>query len=101
MKKSHANQKFSDEDLLRLNSVGLSLGTIAKALNCHPSAITHRFKSLGIKPMDTRHAFMETIFLSLDLQQQEWLANKMGGSTSALKQYLTQLIVSDFKKENP
>lgn len=86
-----ANRKAIDADIIRLNSVGLSLGTIARALDCHPTTITLRLRSLKIPPADTRRTFMEDIFLSLTLDEQEWLADQVVNTT--VKDYVKQLIV--------
>lgn len=86
-----ANRKAIDADIIRLNSVGLSLGTIARALDCHPTTITLRLRSLKIPPADTRRTFMEDIFLSLTLDEQEWLADQV--VNTAVKDYVKQLIV--------
>ena len=86
-----ANRKAIDADIIRLNSVGLSLGTIARALDCHPTTITLRLRSLKIPPADTRRTFMEDIFLSLTLDEQEWLADQVVNTT--IKDYVKQLIV--------
>ena len=86
-----ANRKTTDADIIRLNSVGLSLTTIARALDCHPTTITLRLRSLKIPPADTRRSFMEDIFLSLTLEQQEWLADQV--KATAVKDYVKQLII--------
>lgn len=92
-----ANRKATDADIIRLNSVGLSLATIARALDCHPTTITLRLRSLKIPPADTRRSFMEDIFLSLTLEQQEWLANQV--ETTAVKDYVKQLIIDRFEHD--
>lgn len=89
-----ANRKASDADIIRLNSVGLSLATIARALDCHPTTITLRLKSLGIPPADTRRTFMEDVFMTLSTDQQEWLANQLS-STVSIKDYMKELIVKE------
>ena len=86
-----ANRKATDADIIRLNSVGLSLATIARALDCHPTTITLRLRSLKIPPADTRRTFMEDIFLSLTLDEQEWLADQV--ADTAVKDYVKQLII--------
>ena len=86
-----ANRKATDADIIRLNSVGLSLATIARALDCHPTTITLRLRSLNIPPADTRRTFMEDIFLSLTLDEQEWLADQV--ANTAVKDYVKQLII--------
>lgn len=86
-----ANRKASDADIIRLNSVGLSLATIARALDCHPTTITLRLKSLKIPPADTRRSFMEDVFLQLDPAEQEWLADSLSANMS-IKDFVKKLI---------
>lgn len=71
------NRKIIDGDVVRLNSVGLSLATIARVLGCHQTTVTIRLKSLGVEPADTRRSFMEDVFMNLNLDQQDWLADQM------------------------
>lgn len=93
------NRKASDEDIIRLNSVGLSLTTIAKILDCHPTTITLRLRSLGIPPADTRRSFMEDVFTTLSNQQQEWLAQQLGPHIS-IKDYVRNLLVNEYLRKN-
>lgn len=93
-----ANRKASDADIIRLNSVGLSLATIARALDCHPTTITMRLRSLKIPPADTRRSFMEDIFLSLTLDQQEWLADQV--ANTSIKEYIKRIIVEKHAEAN-
>jgi hypothetical protein len=90
-----ANRKATDADIIRLNSVGLSLSTIAKHLDCHPTTITLRLKALNIAPADTRRTFMEDVFLSLSPQQQNWLADQLGPHIS-IKDFVRNLLVKEF-----
>lgn len=94
-----ANRKATDGDIIRLNSVGLSLATIARALEVHPTTVTLRLKALGIPPADTRRSFMEDVFLSLHPEEQEWLADQLT-STLSIKDFVRTLIKTKFK-ENP
>lgn len=93
-----ANRKASDADIIRLNSVGLSLATIARALDCHPTTITMRLKSLKIPPADTRRSFMEDIFLTLTIDQQEWLADQV--ANTSIKEYIKKVIVEKYAEAN-
>lgn len=86
-----ANRKATDADIIRLNSVGLSLATIARALDCHPTTITLRLKSLKIPPADTRRSFMEDVFMELNVDQQEWLADCLNANVY-IKDYVRDLI---------
>ena len=92
-----ANRKATDADIIRMNSVGLSLATIGHVLDCHPTTITLRLRSLGIKPADTRRSFMEDIFLQLTDDQKEWLADQV--ATVSIKDYIKQLIIEKYAKE--
>lgn len=93
-----ANRKATDADIIRLNSVGLSLATIARALDCHPTTVTIRLKALKIPPADTRRSFMEDIFLTLNLDQQEWLADQV--SSTSIKDYIKKLIIEKHAEAN-
>jgi hypothetical protein len=96
------NRKGSDEQILRLNSVGFSLGTIAAIIDCHPSSITLRLKSLGVAPTDTRHAFMESIYNTLPTDFQEEIADILAehdpSKPRAVKDYVRELIINDIKR---
>lgn len=91
-----ANRKAEDADIIRLNSVGLSLGTIARVLDCHPSTVTLRLNSLGVPPADTRRSFMEDIFVSLSVEQQEWLADHLV-SGMTIKEFVKSLIIKAYQ----
>ena len=91
------NRKATDADIIRLNSVGLSLATIAKLLGCHPTTITMRLRQLKIAPADTRRTFMEDVFVDLSTAQQDWLADQLGPHIS-IKDYVRNLLVKDFLK---
>jgi AcrR family transcriptional regulator len=95
-----ANRKATDADILRLNSVGLSLATIARALGCHPTTITLRLKSLKVPPADTRRSFMEDIFMALSLEQQEWFADQIT-SDNTLRDYVQKLIIDEYERTHP
>lgn len=89
------NRKATDAQIVRLNSVGLSLGTIAKLLNCHPTTITLRLKQLNIPPSDTRRTFMEDIFCSLSDDQQQWLIDQLGPHLS-VKDFVKNVLVKEY-----
>lgn len=90
-----ANRKAHDADIIRLNSVGLSLATIAEVLGCHHTTITQRLKSLGIPPADTRRTFMEDVIKSLTTNQTDWLADQLGPHLS-IKQFITNLLAKEY-----
>lgn len=89
------NRKASDQDIIRLNSVGLSLSTVAQILNVHPTTVTLRLKSLNIEPADTRRAFMEDVIKTMSEAQAEWLADQLGPHLS-IKDFITNLIVAKY-----
>lgn len=95
------NRKATDGDIVRLNSVGLSLATIARLLGCHPTTVTLRLKSLGVEPSDTRRTFMEDVFVQLDTDQQEWLADLLETKNISIKTYVRRLLVEAHKKRIP
>ena len=90
-----SNRKATDADIVRMNSVGLSLTTIGRALGCHPTTVTLRLRSVGVEPADTRRTFMEDIFVSLPVDQQEWLADQLGAHMS-IKDFMRSLIVDAY-----
>lgn len=92
-------KKGSDYDIIRLNSVGITLAKIASVLNMHPSSVTNRLNALNIKPADTRRSFMEDIFMSLHPDQQEWVADQLG-PTCSIKDYVKRLIVDEYTRKN-
>ena len=93
-----ANRKASDADIIRMNSVGLSLATIAKLLGCHPTTVTLRLRSLHVEPADTRRTFMEDIFVTLSENQQEWLADQLDGKIS-VKYFVKNLIIEAYRNQ--
>lgn len=90
------NRKSSDFQITRLNSVGLSLSTIAEILDCHPTTVTLRLRSLGVPPADTRRTFMEDVFRTLTSEQQEWLADYIEANKQDLRTFVKNLIVNKF-----
>ncbi len=88
---NRANRKARDPDLVRLNSVGLSLATIAKQLGCHPTTVTQRLHAMGVQPADTRHSFMEAVFKSLPLEQMEWVADQLSDHFS-IRDFVRKLL---------
>lgn len=94
------NRKASDHDIIRLNSVGLSLRAIGKKLGCHPTTITLRLDALGIAPANTRRAFMEEIYNGLSSDQQDWLESQLGPKLS-IQDFLSNLIVQRYVESQP
>lgn len=88
-------RKSMDAEIIRLNSVGLSLATIAERFDCHPSTITLRLRAMNVPPADTRRSFMEDVFLSLNQEQQKWLIDQLGSHIS-IKDYVRNLLVKEF-----
>ena len=94
-----ANRKATDEDIIRLNSVGLSLSAIGEKLGCHQTTIKIRLDQLGIRPADTRRTFMEDIYNSLPEQQKRWLEEELSAHHS-VKDYIKGLLTNAFIKGN-
>ena len=91
-------RKADDNEIIELNSLGISLNGIAERVNVHPTTVAQRLKVLGIEPADTRRAFMEDIYERLTLQQQVWLANRMSAGHS-IKDFIKALIVKEFANQ--
>lgn len=93
------NRKGSDSEILRGNSIGLSLASIAAKSNCHPTSITLRLKSLNVPAADTRRAFMEDIYASMPSTFQEDIADILssdeGTNMRTIKDYVKVLLVRD------
>lgn len=96
---SSSGRKTSDLEIVGLNSVGLSLGGIAKRLRVHHTTVTHRLKILNIEPADTRRAFMEDIYEGLSPQQQSWLIDELGPGHS-IKDFIRSLIIEKYISKN-
>lgn len=94
------NRKASDADIIELNSLGYSLGYIAQKLGTHPTTITLRLKSLGIKPADTRRCFMEDVLIDFADSQKEWLTNQLGAHVN-IKDFVKSLLVKEYVAQNP
>ena len=88
-------KKSSDNDIVNLNNVGLSLCGIAKRLDLHHTTITYRLKTLGISPADTRRAFMEDIYESLSPSQRGWLIDQLSPGYS-VKDFVRSLLIREF-----
>ena len=90
-----SNRKINDADLIRLNSVGLSLASIANVFGCHHSTVTQRLKAINVPPADTRRAFMEDVVARLSVAQTDWLADQLGPHLS-IKDFVTNLLVKAY-----
>jgi hypothetical protein len=89
------NRKGSDRDITRLNALGFSLAAIGLKLNCHPTSITLRLKSLNIRPADTRRSFMEDIYNHISDDCQEKIADTLEDRGMTIKDYVRELIMGD------
>lgn len=89
------NRKASDEDIIRMNSVGLSLATIARELGVHQTTVAIRLQSLNIAPVDTRRSFMEDVLKTLTPSQQGWLVDQLGPHIN-IKDLVRNLIVKEY-----
>lgn len=97
-----STRKASDADIIRLNSMGLSLTTIGKELGCHHTTIKQRLESLNIDPADTRRAFMEDIINTMPDDMKDWLAGQLGPGIP-IKTYVQNLLKQEYisSKETP
>lgn len=69
------SRKTTDAAIIRANSIGRSLVSIANQYGCHPTSVTLRLKTLGITPTDTRRSFMEDVLTDVPQEVQDWLAD--------------------------
>ena len=89
-------KKFKDEDVILLNSVGLSTTTIGKLLNVNHSAVHQRLKQLNVAPFYPRgksRAAMEDIFFELSPEEKVFFCEK---AKEGVKAYLVSLIRNDY-----
>lgn len=98
MTRKRRRSRIDDRLIIALNSVGLSLSTIAEALDCHPTTVTLRLQQQGLEPNDTRHAFMEDIFTALSPEHQIWLVEQMRHQRN-IQDYLRQLIEQEAERD--
>ena len=93
------NRKASDEDIIRMNSVGLSLATIAKTLGIHPTTVTLRLRSLNIEPADTRRTFMENVLRPMPTHVADWLSEQVGPQYE-IRSYVRDLLMEAFNNRH-
>lgn len=91
------NRKGSDEEILRLNSLGLSLTAIGLILDSHPSSVSLRLKNLRVTPADTRRSFMDNIFHNLPDDYRDVVADLLTTTAKpkSIKEYVRDLLVRD------
>ena len=87
--------RVPDETIIKLNDMGLSLKRIGEETGYHFTTVKLRLTELGIKPSDTRRAFMDDIYGKLTAQQRAWLSEELnlGQPISA---FVRMLIVKEF-----
>lgn len=98
-KANRPNRKASDEDIIRMNCVGMSLATIAKTLGIHPTSVTLRLRSLNIDPADTRRTFMENVLTPLPTYVADWLADQLGPQYE-IRQYVRDLLLDAYNNRH-
>lgn len=94
-----ATRKASDEDIIRLNAMGLSLKTIGKILGIHPTTVTIRLNGLGVKVADTRRTFMEDVLRTMPETQCDWVADQLGPHRS-IADFIRNLITDAYVRRN-
>lgn len=97
MTANRPTRKASNDEILKWNSLGLSLQTQGNKLGMHPTTITQRLGSLNVAPADTRRAFMEDIIDQMSDKQVDWLADQLGPQRS-IKDYIGNLLAEQFVK---
>lgn len=94
-----SNRKIEDTDLIRLNSMGLSLRNIAGVLNCHHTTVTQRLQALGVTPYDTRRSFMDQVIKRISANQADWIADQLGPHFN-ITDFVTNLLVQEYIRSN-
>jgi hypothetical protein len=77
-----SRRKATDEEIVSLNSLGLSLRTIAQMLHMHWTTVGKRLTDLSVPLADTRRAFMDNVVDRLTSDEQQWLVDKLGPAFS-------------------
>ncbi len=93
------NRRASDDDIIKMNAVGLSLATIAKTLGIHPTTVTLRLRSLNIEPADTRRTFMENVLRPLPTHVADWLAEQVGPQYE-IRSYVRDLLMEAYNNRH-
>lgn len=93
------NRKATDDDIIKMNAVGLSLATIAKTLGVHPTTVTLRLRSLNIEPADTRRTFMENVLRPLPTHVADWLAEQVGPQYE-IRSYVRDLLMEAYNNRH-
>jgi len=94
----HPNRKASDEDIIMLNNMGLSVTGIARMFNMHPTSVSARLKRLNIPVVNPRHAFMDGLLQSLSEPELAWLSSKVSQKVP-IQMFIRDLITAQYKKE--
>lgn len=95
MTANRPTRKASNEEILKWNSLGLSLQTQGNLLGMHPTTITQRLAALNVPPADTRRAFMEDIINQMSEKEVDWLADQLGPKHS-IKAFIQNLLAEQF-----
>lgn len=93
------NRKATDEDIIHMNAVGLSLATIAKTLGVHPTTVTLRLRSLNIEPADTRRTFMENVLRPMPTHVVDWLSEQVGPQYE-IRSYVRDLLMEAYNNRH-
>ena len=94
-----SNRKATDDDIIKMNAVGMSLATIAKTLGVHPTTVTLRLRSLNIEPADTRRTFMENVLAPMPTHVADWLAEQLGPQYE-IRSYVRDLLMEAYNNRH-
>ena len=87
--------RVSDEAIIKLNDLGLSLTRIGEITGYHFSTVKLRLDEAGIKPVDTRRSFMDDIYKKLTPAQRQWLSEELNQGQS-ISAFLRMIIVEKY-----
>lgn len=71
-------RKATDEQIISLNALGLSLRTIGEMLQVHHTTAQKRLTELSIPLADTRRSFMDDVVKALSIDEAQWLVDQLG-----------------------
>jgi hypothetical protein len=75
-------RKATDEEIVSLNSLGLSLRAIAKIVDLHYTTVAKRLTDLGVPLADTRRSFMDNVVDRLTIDERQWIIDRLGPANS-------------------
>ena len=92
------NQKASDEEIVTLNNMGMSVTGIAEYFGMHPTSVSARLKRMNIPVVNPRHAFMDGLLRTLTESELLWLSEQVSVKYP-INAFIRDLIVKAHKNQ--